>query len=120
MVTTKAFVTFPQEYPELLEQMGQLIGRKLVEHGFSIDKVSSMAFDITETIRNEIGGVQQYIPRGVRYQLSKRDEIIFQGFNGRNYHELAHQYNLSEMQIRNIIKRSAGREHEHSATQPKN
>ncbi|MET2988261.1 transcriptional regulator [Herbaspirillum seropedicae] len=101
---------FPPEYPELLEQMGQIIGRKLVEHGLGREQAQSAAFEIAESIRTEIGGVQQYIPRGLRFQLSRRDQEIFEKFNGQNYHQLAHSYHLSEMQVRNIVKRGLARE----------
>lgn len=96
---------FPPEYPELLEQMGQIIGRKLVEHGLPHAQAQVAAFDIAESIRTEIGGVQQYIPRGLRFELSQRDREIYDKFDGRNYHKLAHEYSLSEMQVRNIVKR---------------
>ncbi len=101
---------FPPEYPELLEQMGQIIGRKLIEHGIPRDQAKAAAFDIAESIRTEIGGVQQYIPRGVRFELSLRDHEIYKKFDGRNYQKLAHEYNLSEMQVRNIIKRGQARD----------
>ena len=96
---------FPPEYPELLEQMGQIIGRKLLELDVPSEKASHAAFDIVESVRNEIGGVQLYIPRGMRFELSRRDHEIYNKFNGRNYHNLAREYGLSEMQIRNIVKR---------------
>ena len=99
---------FPDGYPELLEQIGQVIYNRLVTH--EIAQATSLAFTITEAIRTEIGGVQQYIPRGLSYELSQRDEQIWSEFNGDNYKMLAHKYNLTEMQVRNIVKRARQRD----------
>ena len=109
---TLFYVQFPDGYPELLEQMGQAIGHKLIDHGMKIDLAKVAAVDITEAIRTEIGGVQQYIPRGLNYMLSQRDVEIFAKFKGNNYDSLAHEYQLTAMQIRNIIKRAMEREKE--------
>ena len=99
---------FPDGYPELLEQIGQVIYNRLVTH--EIAQATSLAFTITEAIRTEIGGVQQYIPRGLSYELSQRDEQIWSEFNGDNYKMLAHKYNITEMQVRNIVKRARQRD----------
>lgn len=112
MAQVMFYVQFPDGYPELLEQMGQTIGRKLLEHGVALDLAKVAAVDITEAIRTEIGGVQQYIPRGLNYMLSQRDLEIFAKFKGDNYDKLAHEYQLTAMQIRNIIKRAIAREKE--------
>lgn len=104
------YIAFPDGYPEILEHMGQTIGRKLIEHGMAYDTVKVAAVDITEAIRTEIGGVQQYIPRGLNYMLSQRDIEIYEKFKGNNYDALAHEYQLTAMQIRNIIKRAQDRD----------
>ena len=103
-------MSFPEEYPELLEQIGQVIYNRLVNHDMASGQATSLTFEITEAIRTEIGGVQQYIPRGLSYELSQRDQKIWNEFNGSNYQALAHKYNLTEMQVRNIVKRARQRE----------
>ena len=99
---------FPEGYPELLEQIGQVIYNRLVTH--EITQATSLAFNITEAIRTEIGGVQQYIPRGLSYELSQRNQQIWSEFVGDNYQQLAHKHNLTEMQVRNIVKRARQRD----------
>ena len=103
-------MSFPEEYPELLEQIGQVIYNRLVNHDMASGLATSLTFEITEAIRTEIGGVQQYIPRGLSYELSQRDQKIWNEFNGSNYQALAHKYGLTEMQVRNIVKRARQRE----------
>ena len=102
-------MNFPDGYPDLLEQIGQVVFRRLTKHAVAAD-ATSLAFEITEAIRAEIGGVQQYIPRGLSYALSLRDAQIWNEFAGDNYQELAHKYDLTEMQVRNIINRARRRE----------
>lgn len=99
-------MSFPEGYPELLEQIGQVIFKRLRECDIAHESATSMTINITEAIRNEIGGVQQYIPRGLSYDLSQRDEKIWQEFVGDNYQALAYKYGLTEMQVRNIVKRA--------------
>lgn len=103
-------MTFPDGYPELLEQIGQAVYRKLLAFQLDPHLASSWAFHITEAIRADVGGVQQYIPRGISYELSIRDQKIWAEFHGDNYNTLARKYKLTEMQVRNIIKRARERE----------
>lgn len=101
----RIIVNFPPEYPELLNDIGQVIARNLFQMGFPEENAKQGAHMITETIRTELGGAAMYLPKGHLHDLSKRDREIFDKFNGRNLYELAREYNLTEMQIRNIIKR---------------
>lgn len=101
---------FPENYPDVLEQMGQCIGRTLVKHGIKKPKAQEIAFESIEGIRSEVGGAYLYVNKGITYELSARDMEIWQKFNGRNYFELSQEYKLSEMQIRNIINTVRARE----------
>lgn len=103
-------MAFPVGYPELLEQIGQAIFRKLISFHLEQQLAQTWAFHLTEAIRTEVGGVQQYIPRGTAYELSLRDKQIWRDFRGNNFHELAHKYKLTEMQVRNIVKRARARD----------
>lgn len=99
-------VNFPQEYPELLNDIGQVIASSLFGMGFPEENAKNGAYQITEKIRTELGGSAMYLPKGHLYDLSERDREIFDQFNGRNLYELARKFDLTEMQIRNIVKRA--------------
>lgn len=99
-------MAFPDGYPELLEQIGQALFRKLISFHLEQQLAQTWAFHLTEAIRTEIGGIQQYIPRGLSYELSQRDAQIWREFSGDNYQALAHKYKLTEVQVRNIVKRA--------------
>lgn len=57
---------------------------------------------VTELSRY-FGGRQYYLPKGQRLELAFRDREIYQKFNGRNYAELAMQFNLTHMRVRQIV-----------------
>lgn len=101
---------FPEGYPDVLEQMGQRIGRTLVKHGIKKPQAQVIAFESVEGIRSELGGAYLYVNKGITYELSARDMEIWEKFNGRNYFELSQEYKLSEMQIRNIVNAIRSRE----------
>lgn len=102
-------IQFPDGYPELLEQIGQVIFRRLRRHDIAHQSAIDMTLGLVEDIRAEIGGSQQYIPRGLSFELAQRDREIWAKFTGNNYDTLAREYRLTEMQVRNIIKRARQR-----------
>lgn len=97
---------FPQDYPELLEFIGQLVYRDLCERGVHPHIATENALLVCESICVEFGGTQPYIPRILPHKLSERDQKIFREFRGDNYHQLARKYDLSEIQIRKIVRRT--------------
>ena len=100
-----AHVRFPDGYPELLEQMGHVIARRLSAHGVSAEELQDLTMGIVEDIRFEVGGRDLYVPKGHLFELSQRDELIYQKFKGNNYYQLAREFGLTEVQIRSIVKR---------------
>lgn len=102
-------VDFPPEYPELLNDIGQVIARKLADLGFPAENAKNSAYQITETIRTELGGTHMYLPKGQSYELNARDREIYSRYTGRNLYELSRMYKLTEMQIRTIVKRGLAR-----------
>ena len=91
--TPDLIVKFPEGYPELYDDMGQIVSRELYAMGFPPENSKQGAFRIMDTIRRELGGSVMYLPKGVSYELSPRDQEIFDKFNtiedqiGRDYDE---------------------------------
>jgi len=50
------------------------------------------------------GGPPLYIPRLAELERNQRNRRIQKDFNGRNYHELALKYKLTERSIRRIVR----------------
>lgn len=51
----------------------------------------------------EMGGAGLYLAKGLMAELSVRDREICAKFTGNNYRQLAQEYDLSEMRVRQII-----------------
>lgn len=107
---TEHRITWPEHYPEQLIDIGNIIAEGIAQTGVEGDRIASLTFKITENIRSQCGGAAFYLSRGRRYELSQREEKIWREFDGTNYYQLAKQYDLSEMQIRNIVKRAKDRD----------
>lgn len=65
----------------------QLVSRKLSRH-----------------LCSNWGGQLIYFPKNQGGELDERDKQIYAEFNGRNHHELAKKYNLTEQRIYKIVK----------------
>lgn len=101
-------VDWPEGYHEHLADIGNIIASGLARLGLTSEQIKANAFAITETIRRECGGV--YLPRGAQFDLSQREEQIWQEFNGTNYAQLAKKHGHSEVHIRSIVKRGRDRD----------
>lgn len=91
-------------YPELLSDLADQVALKLVEHGVELEKSADIGFAVAEHVRANWSGQSLYLPKGVQYQLSRRDAEIFEQFNGTNHELLARRYNLTVMRVYQILK----------------
>jgi Mor family transcriptional regulator len=100
---------YAQDYPELIREIATEIFVHLVESEDTRhlgEAVSArIAFTAGERIRQEFGGTNWYIGKGVQYTCSARDREIFERDRGNNIDELARAYDLTPMRIRQILKR---------------
>lgn len=91
-------------YPELLQDLADQAGLKMIELGIDPEKAADIGFAVAEHIREHWGGQPIYIPRGAQYVFEQRDLDIFEEFNGHNHAELARKHDRSVMRIYQIIK----------------
>jgi Mor family transcriptional regulator len=91
-------------YPELLADLADQVAAKLVETGVDIERAAEIGFATAEHVRINWSGQNLYLPKGVQYQLSRRDVEIFEKFNGTNHEALAREYNRTVMRIYQIVK----------------
>lgn len=94
------------DYPEALALIANAAYTWLIEH-MSIDhqRAAEAALSIAERARKELGGGHQYIPKGRDYELSRRDRQIYAKFRGDNFTQLAREFELTEMRVRQIVDR---------------
>jgi Mor family transcriptional regulator len=99
-------------YPENLRMVAEWLFVQLVEDEeiteipmspARLTALALLALRQTERLSAEIGGMNFYLNKGVRYRATLRDREMFERFNGRNYDELARAYGLTPMRVRQII-----------------
>lgn len=90
-------------YPELLSDIADKAAALLRDEGLPAERAYAIAFRIAEYIRTDWGGAAPYLPKGLAYQLSRRDAEIFDKFNGHNHQELAREYGLTTVRIYQIV-----------------
>ncbi|MCM2340430.1 Mor transcription activator family protein [Rhodoferax sp.] len=98
-------------YPENLRMVAEWLFVQLAEDETTdtpmaparLAALALLALRQTERLSAEIGGMNFYLNKGVRYRASLRDRDMFARFNGRNYDELARAYGLTPMRVRQII-----------------
>lgn len=59
--------------------------------------------EIAHQLCREYGGQSMYVAKDDEFRLNERDRVLWQAYTGSNVPELASQFNLSEVQVRNII-----------------
>lgn len=91
-------------YPELLADLADQVAAKLAENGIELERAADIGLAVAEHIRANWSGQSLYLPKGERYELSRRDMEIFERFNGTNHEPLAREYNLTVMRIYQIVK----------------
>lgn len=99
-------------YPENLTLVAEYLFMQLVEdeadaagtgRAAQLDRLALLALRLAERLSAELGGMNFYFNKGLRYRASLRDREMFGRFNGRNFDELARSYNLTPMRVRQII-----------------
>lgn len=95
----------PENYPAFLAELAAAIATELREC-VAIEQADAetIGYKVAEHVRANWGGLSTYIPKGDALELDRRDWEIYAKFNGRNYGELALEYDLTEMRIRQIVK----------------
>lgn len=91
-------------YPELLADLADQVAAKLAENGVEVERAADIGLAVAEHIRLHWSKQSLYLPCGYHYELSLRDQEIFERFDGHNHKPLARDYNLSVMRIYQIVK----------------
>lgn len=85
---------------EVIEQEAEAVGLAL-GHG----EPARLARMLVERISQRLGGQLIYVAKRNREALEARNTLICAAFNGRNITELAAEHQITERQVRNILKR---------------
>ena len=95
-------------YPERLRDIAtslylELIGQDELRQMMGLPRLAQLALALTERVSTDLGGSYFYMHKGTSYRLTSRDRAMCAKFNGRNYHQLAREHDLTEMRVRQIV-----------------
>ncbi|PHV02845.1 DNA-binding protein [Iodobacter sp. BJB302] len=97
--------SFRSKGPELLVDLTDNIAAALIElASLDIEKAAQLASEIADRMAAHWGGQNIYFPMGLSVKLSKRDQRIYDEFNGTNHSELARKFGVSLQWIYKIVK----------------
>jgi Mor family transcriptional regulator len=84
----------------------RVIVETLKEAGLQAAPTVRLATAITASICSNFAGSCIYFPRNVAEQHARKAAAIVAECDGRNYRELALKYDLTEVQVRNLVRRA--------------
>ncbi|WP_234082384.1 Mor transcription activator family protein [Azonexus sp. R2A61] len=98
----------PDKMHPTLVEMAEQMYLHLVEDADAVAalghaRLARIVLGQIERVSMQCGGGGFYLPKGVWYRNGARDQEIYARFNGRNMHQLAREYNLTDMRIAQIL-----------------
>jgi Mor family transcriptional regulator len=88
------------KYPELLRDLIDKASPEIAEKmGLSMEMARQAVFVVAEVIRKDWSGDGLYLPKGLAYEISRRDREMYRKFTGNNHAALAREYDLSVRQV---------------------
>jgi Mor family transcriptional regulator len=110
-------MTFPPEYPEMLQQIALTLKGGMERDGIDPDAAGKIAFDAVEDLRFVFGGHVFYLPQGKTYDMSRQEKEIFEAYTTgpgaytrARIDQLATQYKVSDRAIYRAVARAKLRE----------
>jgi len=104
-------VAYPERLREIAEQLFLQLMADDAQHEqhaepITAGRAQSLALTALRQVDRlcaALGGGGFYLPKGIGFRLSVRDREMCAKFNGRNLHQLAIDYRLSDMRVRQIV-----------------
>ncbi len=92
-----------KEYPEILVAIGDFVAEFLVSKGVIDLDAAKAGLECAEQFRRTFGGETVYMPKGMAYELSKRDQDIIDRFDGSNSQTICREYNITRRRLYQIL-----------------
>lgn len=89
---------------EFSQALYDIIYHALIRQGMSGKQALMVAEESTDTILDEFGGENLYIPKNISGKAARRNRQIYDEFTGDNHDELAKKYGVTLQRIYAIIK----------------
>jgi Mor family transcriptional regulator len=87
-------------------EVARVIVETLKEAGLQPAATVRLATAITASICRNFAGACIYFPLNIAEQQARKASAIVAEFDGRNYRELALKHDLTENQVRNLVRRA--------------
>lgn len=89
---------------EFSQALYDIIYHALIRQGMVGEQVLAVAEESTDTVLDEFGGENLYIPKNISGKAHRRNRQIYDEFTGDNHDELAKKYGVTLQRIYAIIK----------------
>jgi Mor family transcriptional regulator len=90
---------------ELLSDIADHAAHVMREHGVPADVAEQAGAAVADHLCDAWAGSTVCFPKDYRFKITQRDLKILAEFNGRNHHELAKRWGLTENAIYKLLKR---------------
>ncbi|OOS08074.1 Mor transcription activator family protein [Moraxella cuniculi DSM 21768] len=89
---------------EFSQALYDIIYHALINQGVNKEQAAAIAEESTDTVLDEFGGENLYIPKNISGKAARRNRTIYEEFTGDNHDELAKKYGVTLQRIYTIIK----------------
>ena len=89
---------------EFSQALYDIIYHALIRQGMVGEQALAVAEESTDTVLEEFGGENLYIPKNISGKAHRRNRQIYDEFTGDNHDELAKKYGVTLQRIYAIIK----------------
>jgi Mor family transcriptional regulator len=105
-------VWLPPDYPPILTSIARETAGCLKDRLPKLphEEVYEIALSVSEYVRAQHRGTNEYIPMGVSFESAKRDEEIWAEYKGNNIDLLAAKHGITAMRVRQICTFMRARE----------
>jgi Mor family transcriptional regulator len=93
------------KYPEVLRYLRDDLEEVLSCQGVEQEEARLIVHTTAEHVRENWSGMSLYIPKGMAYQLDRRDREIGKKWNGVNKLALCKEYGITEQRLYQILAR---------------
>ena len=90
---------------EALLEIARIVQEQLLASGIDTEEARKIGLKAADQVRQNYGGTEVYISKGLALILSERDWQIWREFDGSNHQELAHKYDTTSRHIYRIVAR---------------
>jgi len=90
-------------YPEVLADLAAQVATRLIDRGIPEATAIEVGGELADHFTEYWGGLQIYIPKNLRYQITQRDQEIFEEFDGSNMEAICRKHGITVRSFYRVI-----------------